>query len=148
VKQIGEAPEGRVKDTGINCFNTNIMSQVPVTNVPGEGVPHHYQQHSESSTPLTSTSPVNSGDHGALYTRLRNQVEFYFSPQNLARDTYLRNMLTAKHQEVPSPPPLQLVTPVAIITNFPKLELVRAAQSLPLVQTGHGSVLHRSSCLP
>ncbi|KAL3767381.1 hypothetical protein ACHAWO_010400 [Cyclotella atomus] len=113
------------------------MSQVPVTNVPGEGVPHHYQQHSESSTPLTSTSPVNSGDHGALYTRLRNQVEFYFSPQNLARDTYLRNMLTAKHQEVPSPPPLQLVTPVAIITNFPKVRDICSAFEAALSDPPH-----------
>lgn len=110
------------------------MSQAPVTAADMEAT---HQQHSESSTPITSPSPVNPGDHGAIYTRLRNQVEFYFSPQNLARDTYLRNMLTAKHQEVPSPPPLQLVTPVAVITNFPKVRNICAAFGASLSDPPH-----------
>ena len=102
------------------------MSEVPRIQTQDDEIMRHHQ-HSGSSTPITSSSPVNSADHGALYTRLRNQVEFYFSAQNLARDTYLRNMLTAKHQEVPSPPPLQLMTPVAVITNFPKVKDICAA---------------------
>lgn len=78
--------------------------------------------------------------HTALYTRLRSQVEFYFSPQNLGRDTYLRNMLTAKHQEIPSPPPLQLMTPIGVITNFPKVRDICAsfgAAGGPLPQPPH-----------
>ena len=102
------------------------MSEVPRIHTQADEMMHHQQQ-SGSSTPMTSSSPINSSDHGALFTRLRNQVEFYFSSQNLARDTYLRNMLTAKHQEVPSPPPLQLMTPVAVITNFPKVRDICAA---------------------
>ena len=108
------------------------MSQVPPANVPNNGS-NYQEQHSESSTPTVPSPHINPGDHGALYDRLRNQVEFYFSPQNLARDTYLRNMLTAKHQEVPSPPPLQLMTPVAVITNFPKVRDICAAFGAPLL---------------
>lgn len=111
------------------------MSQAPPTNHPPDGV--YYRQHSESSTPLTSTSPVNSGDNQALYIRLRNQVEFYFSPQNLSRDAYLRNMLTAEHQDVPSHPPSQLMAPVAVITNFPKVRDICAAFGSSLSDPPH-----------
>ena len=111
------------------------MSQAPPADHPPDGV--YYRQHSESSTPLTSTSPVNAGDNQALYIRLRNQVEFYFSPQNLSRDAYLRNMLTAEHQDVPSHPPHQLMAPVAVITNFPKVRDICAAFGSSLSDPPH-----------
>ena len=69
----------------------------------------------------SETGSQAEGDHGALYPRLRSQVEFYFSPQNLARDSYLRNMLTSEHPDMPAPPPYQIMCPVGIITNFPKV---------------------------
>ena len=106
------------------------MSQAPPTNFPADGMPYqqqHYQRADSATPSVASLSSINPGDPGALYTRLRTQVEFYFSPQNLARDVYLRNMLTAKHQEVPSPPPLQLMAPVGVITNFPKVRDICAA---------------------
>mmetsp|Transcript_31875 Transcript_31875/g.60963 ORF Transcript_31875/g.60963 Transcript_31875/m.60963 type:complete len:521 (-) Transcript_31875:4-1566(-) len=59
--------------------------------------------------------------NGALLDRLRNQVAFYFSLQNLARDKYLRNMLTTEHPEMPSHRPAQLMCPVGVVTNFPKV---------------------------
>ena len=66
------------------------------------------------------TEPTEKGE---LFTRLRSQVEFYFSPQNLARDTYLRNMLTVEqHVDMPSPRPMQFMCPVGIITSFPKVK--------------------------
>lgn len=47
----------------------------------------------------------------ALRTRLRAQIEFYFSPQNLSRDTYLRNVLAAYGGLVP----------LSVIASFPKV---------------------------
>ncbi|KAL7485315.1 hypothetical protein ACHAW6_013498 [Cyclotella cf. meneghiniana] len=114
------------------------MSQAPSANIPSDGIQKRRQQRPELSPALvTSPSPINSDNHGALYARLRTQVEFYFSPQNLARDTYLRNMLTVKHNDVPSPPPMQLMTPVAVITNFPKVKDICASFSTSLSDPPH-----------
>eukprot|EP00804_Cyclotella_cryptica_P012091 CCRYP_004513-RC/>CCRYP_004513-RC protein AED:0.25 eAED:0.25 QI:413/1/1/1/0.25/0/5/2451/794 len=114
------------------------MSQAPPANFPSDGMQNrHYQRPESSPPPVTSSSPINSGNHGALYARLRTQVEFYFSPQNLARDTYLRNMLTANHKEVPSPPPMQLMTPVGVITNFPKVKDICASFGTSLSDPPH-----------
>ena len=76
-----------------------------------------------------STNSVGSGDH--LLNMLRAQVEYYFSAQNLGRDSYLRNMLSSEqarqqqqqqHQHRPPPPSgMQLVTPIEVIANFPKV---------------------------
>eukprot|EP00581_Thalassiosira_minuscula_P018048 CAMPEP_0183734618 /NCGR_PEP_ID=MMETSP0737-20130205/44289_1 /TAXON_ID=385413 /ORGANISM="Thalassiosira miniscula, Strain CCMP1093" /LENGTH=917 /DNA_ID=CAMNT_0025968145 /DNA_START=198 /DNA_END=2951 /DNA_ORIENTATION=- len=74
------------------------------------------QQHQEQAT------GGDNNDHGALFARLRTQVDFYFSPQNLARDKYLRNMLNAEHPEMPTPRPAQHMCPVGVITNFPKVK--------------------------
>lgn len=72
-------------------------------------------------------------DHAALFHRLRTQVEFYFSPHNLSRDTYLRSMLT--NTDAPdevSPRPMQLMTPTSNILNFPKVKnIMSGAESMP-----------------
>lgn len=57
-----------------------------------------------------------------LFSRLQSQVEFYFSQPNLARDDYLRNMLTSEHPDMPSPRPAQFMCPVGIVTSFPKVQ--------------------------
>lgn len=67
-----------------------------------------------------ATEEHNDRDE-ALLGRLRKQVSFYFSHQNLARDKYLRNILAAEHPDMPSPRPAQLTCPVGVITNFPKV---------------------------
>ena len=78
----------------------------------------------------TSTKKM---DHAALFHRLRTQVEFYFSPHNLSRDTYLRSMLT--NTDTPddvSPRPMQLMTPTSNILNFPKVKnIMSGAESMP-----------------
>ncbi|KAL3823805.1 hypothetical protein ACHAXA_011592 [Cyclostephanos tholiformis] len=71
-----------------------------------------------------SSAMESNPSHESLYTKLRSQVEFYFSPQNLSRDTYLRNMLTSEHVDMSTPRPLQHMCPVGIITNFPKVQYV------------------------
>lgn len=72
-------------------------------------------------------------DHAALFHRLRTQVEFYFSPNNLSRDTYLRSMLTnTDTPEEVSPRPMQLMTPTANILNFPKVKnIMSGAENMP-----------------
>ncbi|KAL7470560.1 hypothetical protein ACHAXS_010820 [Conticribra weissflogii] len=83
-----------------------------------------YQQRPDSATSSVSSSPPSNEDHGAIFDRLRQQVEFYFSPLNLSRDTYLRNMLTATHSSIPSPQPAPLMAPITVITNFPKVRAI------------------------
>lgn len=50
-----------------------------------------------------------------LLERLRTQIEFYFSPQNMARDTYLRSLLSYSHHHPNG------VVPLSIIATFPKV---------------------------
>mmetsp|Transcript_26387 Transcript_26387/g.52914 ORF Transcript_26387/g.52914 Transcript_26387/m.52914 type:complete len:814 (+) Transcript_26387:330-2771(+) len=83
-----------------------------------------YQQRPDSATSSVSSAPPSNEDHVAIFDRLRQQVEFYFSRLNLSRDTYLRNMLTATHPNMPSPQPAPLMTPIAVITNFPKVRAI------------------------
>lgn len=71
--------------------------------------------------PLIFTTEIDASQE-SVYTRLRTQVEFYFSPKNLSRDTYLRKMLTSEHMDMPTPRPAQYMCPVGIITNFPKVK--------------------------
>jgi len=83
--------------------------------------------------PPGANSPANNiqqqhypgGDQTALFNMLRAQVEYYFSPQNLGRDSYLRNMLTdaptKQHHQPPPPQNVQLMTPIEVIANFPKV---------------------------
>jgi len=47
-----------------------------------------------------------------LFSSLRAQLEFYFSPQNLARDVYLRNLLNSYGYNA---------VPLQVIANFPKV---------------------------
>ena len=49
-----------------------------------------------------------------LLSRIRAQIEFYFSPQNLSRDTYLRSLLV--YTQYPTG-----AAPLAVIASFPKL---------------------------
>lgn len=75
------------------------------------------------------TDPSENGDP-TLFSRLRSQVEFYFSLQNLARDTYLRNMLTSDHPDMPTPRPATFMCPVGVITSFPKVRDICAQSTL------------------
>lgn len=51
----------------------------------------------------------------ALLDRLKSQIEFYFSPQNMSRDTYLRSLLSYS-QHHPNG-----AVPLSIIATFPKV---------------------------
>merc|ERR1719491_1283030 len=55
---------------------------------------------------------MTSTPESILLTRLRTQLEFYFSPPNLARDVYLRNLLNSYGGNA---------VPLSIIANFPKV---------------------------
>jgi hypothetical protein len=61
---------------------------------------------------LAASAVENYPTYESLSTQLRTQVEFYFSPKNLSRDMYLRNMLTSEHDDMPTPRPLQHMCPV------------------------------------
>lgn len=69
--------------------------------------------------PSTASSQPLSNIPETLRTRLRTQIEFYFSPQNLARDTYLRNMLATYGGAA---------VPLAAIANFPKVRNLCASE--------------------
>ena len=101
-----------------------------------DGIINHHQNIPQQQQQQGSNSPANyqlqqqqqqysGGDQTALFNMLRAQVEYYFSPQNLGRDNYLRNMLsdpTSKRQHQPPPPQnLQLMIPIEVISNFPKV---------------------------
>eukprot|EP00578_Thalassiosira_sp_NH16_P004259 CAMPEP_0181129786 /NCGR_PEP_ID=MMETSP1071-20121207/29510_1 /TAXON_ID=35127 /ORGANISM="Thalassiosira sp., Strain NH16" /LENGTH=870 /DNA_ID=CAMNT_0023215801 /DNA_START=337 /DNA_END=2946 /DNA_ORIENTATION=+ len=75
------------------------------------------------------TDPSENGDP-TLFSRLRSQVEFYFSLQNLARDAYLQNMLTSDHPDMPTPRPATFMCPVGVITSFPKVRDICAQSTL------------------
>lgn len=75
----------------------------------------------EKNHPIDSSAENDSNDD-IVYKRLQTQVEFYFSPKNLSRDTYLRQMLISEHADMPTPRPSQYTCPVGIITNFPKVK--------------------------
>jgi hypothetical protein len=68
-----------------------------------------------------------------LYSSLKNQIEYYFRPQNLEKDTYLLNHLRANNG----------VVPIHIICNFPKVRQLHAyyafgiASNVPTHMTPH-----------
>jgi hypothetical protein len=69
---------------------------------------------------VPSTVPQPMGNiPETLRTRLRAQIEFYFSPQNLARDTYLRNMLATYGGGA---------VPLTAIASFPKVRNLCASE--------------------
>lgn len=59
----------------------------------------------------------------ALLNLVRAQIEFYFSPQNLARDTYLRSLMV--YNQYPTG-----AAPLMIISSFPKVRSL-CAKDLP-----------------
>ena len=115
-----------------------IMSSADAADADGTADANHQnpqqlpQQEQRLGTPTMQmiqggTKNVGGGDH--LLNMLRAQVEYYFSAQNLGRDSYLRNMLSSEQarqqqQQQHRPPPpsgMQLVTPIEVIANFPKV---------------------------
>ena len=93
-----------------------------------------------NTPPLSSATVENDAGQESVYTRLRTQVEFYFSPKNLSRDTYLRNMLTSEHVDIPTPRPAQYMCPVGIVTNFPKVKDI-CSQFSPRLQKEPAALL-------
>mmetsp|Transcript_19761 Transcript_19761/g.42910 ORF Transcript_19761/g.42910 Transcript_19761/m.42910 type:complete len:863 (-) Transcript_19761:387-2975(-) len=103
-----------------------------------EQIPPAAEGQQQQTAAATATEDANDPNHEeAFNSRLRSQVEFYFSPQNLSRDGYLRNMLTASEYQpdiiMPTTlRPLQFMCPVGVITNFPKVRdiIIGARKSL------------------
>eukprot|EP00559_Dactyliosolen_fragilissimus_P002323 CAMPEP_0184860980 /NCGR_PEP_ID=MMETSP0580-20130426/5761_1 /TAXON_ID=1118495 /ORGANISM="Dactyliosolen fragilissimus" /LENGTH=941 /DNA_ID=CAMNT_0027358283 /DNA_START=165 /DNA_END=2990 /DNA_ORIENTATION=- len=62
----------------------------------------------------------NSDTTTTFFARLRAQIEFYFSPQNLSRDTYLRTLLSQYGGGA---------VPLSVITSFPKVRELFAANA-------------------
>jgi len=62
-------------------------------------------------------------DDAILLARLRAQIEFYFSPHNLARDTFLSSLLERNNNAVP----------VETIANFPKVRELHAIGRLGMM---------------
>ena len=103
----------------LGCKNTDRSDkEIMSSELPDQGGQQQEQ--------LAASAVENYPSQESLYTQLRTQLEFYFSPKNLSRDIYLRNMLTSEHDDMPTPRPLQHMCPVGIITNFPKVKLVCA----------------------
>ena len=69
-------------------------------------------------------------DDTTLLARLRAQVEFYFSPQNLARDTFLRSILEQNDNAVP----------VETIATFPKIRQLHAIGRWGMVNVPRNSL--------
>ena len=46
---------------------------------------------------LVAESQAHSKDHFLLRDQLQQQIEYYFSPQNLAKDTFLRSQMDGDH---------------------------------------------------
>ena len=67
--------------------------------------------------------PMGDPDEATLLARLRAQVEFYFSPQNLARDTFLTSLLKQYGNAVP----------LETIAYFPKVRELHAIGRLGMV---------------
>jgi La domain len=67
--------------------------------------------------PMMNSSPIEA--IRTLISRLRLQIEYYFSPANMARDIFLRNVMASNDGSVP----------VNVIAGFPK---IRALCSLAL----------------
>jgi hypothetical protein len=64
-------------------------------------------------------SPYNSNNHhppneSILLQQLQGQIEFYFSPENLGRDTYLQSLLNSRDHYG--------AVPLATISSFPKVK--------------------------
>jgi len=77
---------------------------------------------SSAVNPLATTaSPSVSTE--TLMARLRSQVEFYFSQQNLSRDTYLRNLLSQYGGAT---------VPLSVICNFPKVQNICISFNVPV----------------
>jgi hypothetical protein len=73
---------------------------------------HHHEHH--------HGVPLNQDEEEVLLARIRAQVDFYFSPQNLAQDHFLCSLLTS-HEHYGA-------VPVQQICGFPKIrQLVAAA---------------------
>lgn len=84
-----------------------------------------------TATMTTTTAQMNPDPF--LLTRLKNQVEFYFSPQNLARDTYLRGLMAQYGGSM---------VPLAVIASFPKVRELCATTSF--VQGDPGYLLFKA----
>lgn len=76
---------------------------------------------SAANPPAASVSPTTSTE--TLMGRLRFQVEFYFSQQNLSRDTYLRNLLSQYGGAT---------VPLSVICNFPKVQNICISFNVPV----------------
>lgn len=109
-----------------------------------ESMPQQSHQHQEHYPQPDSATGPPTGEHDVLFARLRGQVEFYFSPHNLSRDKYLRNMLTSTHTDMPSLPPAPLMAPIGVITNFPKVRDICAKFGHSLPEAPHVLVARAS----
>jgi len=76
------------------------------------------QQHRPAEPLALHQLPADEED--MLLSRIRTQVDFYFSPQNLAKDDFLRSMLQSYDEH-------HGAVPVQAICNFPKIRELSAS---------------------
>lgn len=73
---------------------------------------------SNTSSETASLPPDEQEQHDLLLSALARQLEFYFSPANLSRDTYLQTLQSLNDGYVP----------VSIIANFAKIQAIYSGQ--------------------
>jgi hypothetical protein len=106
-----------------------MASNIPQQQLHNEskGVPEQTAApaHVHAANPVTPPAAAGAGPillPEALKARLRAQVEFYFSQQNLSRDMYLRNCLLQYGGAA---------VPLSVICNFPKVRDLCMSYNVP-----------------
>ena len=99
----------------LRFVRSRLISTMSVSAPPSQG-PHHPQgpYHPPSPVPAAMAAPSQIGNLGPL----RYQLEFYFSPQNLAKDNYLLAQLNSP--EHPG------AVPMGLVCSFPKVRQINA----------------------
>ncbi|XP_025017543.1 putative uncharacterized protein DDB_G0282133 isoform X2 [Tetranychus urticae] len=113
----------------IDHGSTNMAPFIPPDHLRKAGNHHHFQQHSyqskEEIRPLEESIPLDR-----LKVMLQHQLEYYFSRENLSRDSYLKSQMDSDQY-----------VPISTVANFDQIK--RLTRNIDLIV----SVLKESQCV-